>query len=155
MHTSIGLRAQLTGKKADRVTNPAPDRAPNYVPALANEQTLKIFIVVMGILLAIGGAWMAYHNRSLYIQAALYAEGYTLSATPQVRVEEYYKDRGRFPQDNEQAGLAPPHAIYGTSIKHVSVVRDGVIVVQFNEDSANSTTMTPSRTTETCLMLVP
>lgn len=100
---------------------------------------MKILIILIGILVAGGGAGYSYYNRALYIQAALYAEGHTLSAHPRFRVDEYYAKHRRFPQDNEQAGLPPPHALFGTSVKHVAVVRDGTIVVQFNDESDNST----------------
>ena len=100
---------------------------------------MKILIIIVAILITVGGAGYSYYNRTLYIQAALYSEGHTLTAIPRLRVEEYYDRQQRFPQDNEQAGLSAPHAIFGTSVKHVSVVRDGVVVVQFNEESSNST----------------
>lgn len=88
---------------------------------------------------ASAGAWASYQNRQLYIQAALYAEGYTISADAKHRVARYYEEYNRFPQDNEQAELPPPQAIFGTSVKRVSLVRDGVILVEFNDDMGDNT----------------
>jgi len=76
----------------------------------------------------------------------MYSEGYSLSATPRIRVEEFYSKHKRYPQDNAQAGLSPPHTIYGTNIKHVSIVRDGTVVVQFNDEFGDSTMVFTPRT---------
>lgn len=80
------------------------------------------------------GAGYSYHSRQLYIQAALYSEAFSLTEAAKSQVADYFALNKVLPHDNDQAALPPSHAIYGTSVKRVSVVRDGVLVVEFTKD---------------------
>lgn len=82
----------------------------------------------------IAGAGYSYFNRQLYIQAALYSEAFSLTEGAKSQVADYFALNKVLPHDNEQAALPPSHAIYGTSVRRVSVIRDGVLVVEFNKD---------------------
>ena len=80
---------------------------------------LMIVVAIIGILAAI--AIPAYQN---YIIRAQVSEGLTLSATAKMAVSEYYVDRGVWPDDNDEAGLADRHEIVGNYTEHVSVESD-------------------------------
>lgn len=99
---------------------------------------MRIIIIVLAILTAAAGAYYSYHSRELFIQAALYSEAFSLSSNAKNRVSDYYTLNHVLPHDNEQAGLAPAHTIYGTNVKRLSIARDGVVLVQFNEDMNDS-----------------
>jgi len=91
------------------------------------------------------GALHAYQKRNLLLQAALLAEGYTLSASMKARVSDYYIQNNAMPHDNQTADLPPAKSIYGTSVKRVSVNRSGVIMVDFDEEiGRQSMLFTPS-----------
>lgn len=80
------------------------------------------------------GALHAYQKRNLLLQAALFSEGFTLSASVRVRVSDHYIQNSVMPHDNVSAGIPPAKSIYGTSVKRVSVNRSGLIMVDFDEE---------------------
>ena len=100
---------------------------------------VKVIIIILAILVTASGAAFSFHKRNLYIQASLLSEGFTLSEKVKDRVSEFYDDNGALPHDNEQASLPPAHVIFGSSVDRISVVRDGVVLVQFNENLGLST----------------
>lgn len=90
---------------------------------------LMIVVAIIGILAAI--AIPAYQNYTIRAQVS---EGLTLSAGAKVAVSEYFMDRGSWPADNAEAGLADKHDIIGKYTEHVSV-KDNVIEIKYGYDA--------------------
>ncbi len=90
---------------------------------------LMIVVAIIGILAAI--AIPAYLDYSVRTQVA---EGINLSTGAKTTVSEYYLNRGVFPANNTDAGLAPPSNIAGKYVTSVSVVSD-VITVRYGNDA--------------------
>ncbi len=90
---------------------------------------LMIVVAIIGILAAI--AIPAYQN---YIIRAQISEGLTLSAGAKTAVSEYFMDRGDWPADNDEAGLADKHDIIGNYTEHIEV-EDNVIEIKFGYDA--------------------
>jgi len=83
---------------------------------------------------AAAGAFHTYTARNQYIDAALLSEAFTLTSPLKLRVADYYLQNGTMPHSNEDAGLAAPNAIFGTSVKRVAINRGGVLRVDFDEE---------------------
>ncbi len=89
---------------------------------------LMIVVAIIGILAAI--AIPAYQDYT--IRAQIF-EGLILSAGAKLAVSEYFMDRGAWPADNDEAGLADKHDIIGKYTEHVEV-EDNVIEIKFGYD---------------------
>jgi len=89
---------------------------------------LMIVVAIIGILAAI--AIPAYQDYTIRAQVS---EGLTLAAGAKSAVSEYYVDRGAWPTNNGQAGLADQHDIIGKYTEHISV-RDNVIEIKYGID---------------------
>lgn len=100
---------------------------------------MKVIIIILAILVTATGAALSFHKRNLFIEASLLSEGFALSEKVKDQVSGYYDANGALPHDNEQASLPPAHVIFGSSVDRISVVRDGVVMVQFNENLGRST----------------
>jgi len=106
---------------------------------------VKLLIILLAIVGAGAGALHSYHSRNLYIQAALLAEAFNLTAHVKLRVADHYVKHGVMPHDNESAQLPPAKSIYGTSVKRVAINRGGVLLVDFDEEiGKQSMTFTPT-----------
>ena len=90
---------------------------------------LMIVVAIIGILAAI--AIPAYQDYTIRAQIS---EGLTLSAGAKSAVSEYYVERGAWPTDNDEAGLADKHDIIGKYTEHVDV-EDNVIEIKFGYDA--------------------
>ena len=90
---------------------------------------VMIVVAIIGILASIAGA--AYRN---YIIRSQISEGLTLAAGAKAAVSEYFMDRGTWPTDNNDAGLADEHDIIGNYTEHVSVTNN-VIEIKYGYDS--------------------
>ncbi len=90
---------------------------------------LMIVVAIIGILAAI--AIPAYQDYTIRAQIS---EGLSLSAGAKAAVSEYFMDRGVWPADNSEAGLADPHDIIGNYTEHISVTNN-VIEIKFGYDS--------------------
>ena len=90
---------------------------------------LMIVVAIIGILTAI--AMPAYLDYSIRTQIS---EGLTLSAGAKSAVSEYFMDRGAWPTDNDDAGLADKHDIIGKYTEHVEV-EDNVIEIKYGYDA--------------------
>ncbi len=90
---------------------------------------LMIVVAIIGILPSI--AIPAYQDYTIRAQVS---EGLNLSAGAKVAVSEYFMDRGIWPTDNTEAGLADKHDIIGNYTEHVGV-EDNVIDIKFGYDA--------------------
>jgi len=91
---------------------------------------LMIVVAIIGILAAI--AIPAYQN---YIIRAQISEGLTLATRAKTSVSEYYMERGSWPGNNAEAGLADQHDIKGSYTEHMSV-DDNVIEIKYGFDAS-------------------
>ena len=90
---------------------------------------LMIVVTIISILAAV--AMPAYQDYTIRAQIS---EGLTLSADARSAVSEYYKERGDWPADNDEAGLADKHDIIGKYTEHMSV-NDNVIEIKYGFDA--------------------
>jgi type IV pilus assembly protein PilA len=88
-----------------------------------------IVIAIIGILAVI--AIPVYRS---YIIRSQISEGLTLSAGAKEAVSEYFMDRGVWPADNAEAGLADKHDIIGKYTEHVAV-NDNLIEIKYGYDA--------------------
>ena len=90
---------------------------------------LMIVVAIIGILASI--AIPAYQDYTIRAQIS---EGLTLAGGAKTALSEYYFDRGAWPTDNDEAGLADKHDIIGKYTEHVEV-EDNVIEIKFGYDA--------------------
>ncbi len=90
---------------------------------------LMIVLAIICILTAM--AMPTYQNYAIRTQVS---EGLALSAAAKSAVSEYYMNRGDWPADNDEAGLADKHDIIGKYTEHMSV-SDNVIEIKFGYDA--------------------
>jgi len=88
---------------------------------------LMIVVAIIGILAAI--AIPAYQDYTIRAQVS---EGLNLSGGAKVAVTEFWQDRGDWPADNEDAGLADPTDINGKYVTGVEVAGDTITVTYGN-----------------------
>ncbi|MGY6553237.1 MAG: pilin [Wenzhouxiangella sp.] len=86
---------------------------------------LMIVVSIIGILAAI--ALPSYQN---FVTRAQVAEGITLAGQLKPSIVEFYRDRGRWPVDNAEAGLPEADRLLGNYVQGMAVA-DGVIHVRF------------------------
>jgi len=87
---------------------------------------LMIVVAIIGILAAV--AIPAYLDYAVRTQVG---EGLNLSAGAKVAVSEYYQERGAYPVNNTQAGLALANQIAGNYVATVAVI-NGVITLTYS-----------------------
>jgi type IV pilus assembly protein PilA len=86
-----------------------------------------LFVVSsVGILAAI--AIPAYLD---YTVKTHFSEGWSLAVTVQDAVAEFYDHTGRFPKNNNEAGLPEAETIVGRCVKSI-LLKDGVIYINMN-----------------------
>jgi type IV pilus assembly protein PilA len=93
---------------------------------------LMMVVAIIGILAAI--AMPAYQDYTIRAQIS---EGLRLSAGAKSALSEYYVDRGAWPTDNNQAGLANQNDIIGKYTNRVRV-NDNVIEIRYGNDAHNA-----------------
>ena len=91
---------------------------------------LMIVVAIIGILAAI--AIPAYQDYTIRAQAS---EGMSLASGAKTAVAEFWQDRGQWPNDNAEAGLADPGDIIGKYTVGVTVT-PRTITVEYG-DQAN------------------
>lgn len=90
---------------------------------------LMIAVAIVGVLAAI--AIPAYQDYTIRAQVS---EGLNLAATAKNAVSTYYTDRGDFPSDNTEAGIAQPGDIVGNYVDQVEIT-NGNIEVQYGNEA--------------------
>ena len=93
---------------------------------------LMIVVAIIAILAAI--AIPAYQD---YLVRTQVTEGMSLASGAKASVWDFVSNTGRFPPNNESAGLATSSSIKGSYVSSVDVT-GGVIKVLFNGPKANS-----------------
>ncbi|ENV2218609.1 pilin, partial [Neisseria gonorrhoeae] len=92
---------------------------------------LMIVIAIVGILAAVAlPAYQDYTARAQVSEAILLAEGQKSAVT------EYYLNHGKWPEDNDSAGVASSSSIKGKYVKEVEV-KNGVVTAQMKSDGVN------------------
>ena len=104
---------------------------------------LMIVVAIIGILAAI--AIPAYQDYTIRAQVS---EGLNLAGGAKAAVSEYTMDRGRFPTDNNLAGISASGDISGKYVTQVAVA-SGVVTVTYGGDAhalltGNTLTLTPT-----------
>lgn len=97
---------------------------------------LMIVVAIIGILAAV--ALPAYQD---YTKRAHVSEGMALGSGAKSSVTEFYSSMGRFPANNESAGLAADTAIKGNAVTKVTVGTNGLITITFNDKVENGKTL--------------
>ena len=87
---------------------------------------LLLSLAILGLLSAV--ALPAYQDYTLKTRAT---ESVTLTQSARSRVAQFYAQHGRFPADNNEAGLPEPGQISSSNIKSVQI-QDGAIHVRFS-----------------------
>jgi type IV pilus assembly protein PilA len=90
---------------------------------------LMIVVAIIGILAAI--AIPAYQDYTIRAQVS---EGINLAAGAKAAVTEFTQDRGNFPTNNLNAGIAQPGDISGKYVGTVTVA-NGLITVNYANDA--------------------
>lgn len=92
---------------------------------------LMVVLTIIGILASI-----AIPEYGPYVRRAEVTEAFSMASGAQRAVEEYYKDKQRFPRDNLQAGAAPAEKLIGNYIQRTEL-EDGAIHVTFGFKAGN------------------
>ncbi|ENW1488535.1 pilin, partial [Neisseria gonorrhoeae] len=92
---------------------------------------LMIVIAIVGILAAVAlPAYQDYTARAQVSEAILLAEGQKSAVT------EYYLNNGKWPENNDSAGVASASKIIGKYVKEVKV-ENGVVTATMNSSNVN------------------
>ena len=90
---------------------------------------LMIVVAIIGILASV--AMPVYLNYTVRTQVA---EGINLSSSAKTASTAFFQDRGTFPADNNQAGVADAASIQGKYVDSVSVASE-VITIRFGNEA--------------------
>ena len=94
---------------------------------------LMIVIAIIGILAVI--ALPAYQD---YTARAQVSEAISLMEGQKSAVVEYYADKGKWPRNNTEAGIAAPTDIKGKYVAQVSVGPNGVLTAKMKDKDVNN-----------------
>ena len=90
---------------------------------------LMIVVAIIGILAAI--AIPAYQDYTIRAQVV---EAFSLASELKGSIQEFRKERGRFPANNAEAGVPEPKYLIGNFITRIEV-RAGVLTMQFGNNA--------------------
>ena len=106
---------------------------------------MKLLIIPVVMLITAACGYHSYQTRNLLVEAAMFSEGFSLSAAVKLRVADHYMRHGTMPSDNRDLDLPPPKSLFGTSVRRLAVNRGGVLSVEFEDTIGESAmTFTPS-----------
>lgn len=91
---------------------------------------LMIVVAIIGILASV--SLPAYQS---YITRAKIAEAISLAGEIKPKIIEYYREKGRFPKDNFQAGVPEAKFLIGNYVSSISVDDGAVNIVMGNKVS--------------------
>ena len=86
---------------------------------------LMIVVAIIGILASI--AIPAYQDYTIRAQVV---ESFSITGEMKLSIKDFYKDRGRFPANNDEAGVPEAKYLIGNYVKRVEVI-DGAMHVEF------------------------
>lgn len=86
---------------------------------------LMIVVAIIGILASI--AIPAYQDYTIRAQVV---ESFSITGELKLSIKDFYKDRGRFPSTNDEAGVPAAEHLIGNYVEKVEVV-DGAMHVEF------------------------
>jgi len=86
---------------------------------------LMIVVAIIGILASI--AIPAYQDYTIRAQVT---ESFSITGELKLSIKDFYKDRGRFPSSNQEAGVPAPEHLIGNYVTGVEV-NDGAMHVVF------------------------
>jgi type IV pilus assembly protein PilA len=84
---------------------------------------LMIVISIIGIMIG-----MSYPNYLIYATKARIKEAHALAMEFEKDISSFYRQRGRFPKNNAEAGIPAPKFIIGNHVKSIEI-EDGVMHV--------------------------
>jgi type IV pilus assembly protein PilA len=90
---------------------------------------LMIVVAIIGILAAI--AIPAYQDYTIRAQVV---EAFSLASELKGSIQDFRKERGRFPANNAEAGVPEPQYLIGNFITRIEV-RAGVLTMQFGNNA--------------------
>lgn len=93
---------------------------------------LMIVVAIIGVLASI--AIPAYQDYTIRAQVS---EGLNLASTAKNAISTFYTDRGVFPTNNTEAGIAAPDQIVGSYVDRVEITNGNVEVRYGNDAHAN------------------
>ncbi len=93
---------------------------------------LMIVVAIIGILASI--AIPAYQDYTIRAQVV---ESFSITGELKQSVRDYYKDRGRFPGDNVEAGIPIPEHLIGNFVTRVELVDGAMHVTLGNYANTN------------------
>lgn len=92
---------------------------------------LMIVTAIIGLIAAISiPNFIAYRNKAQWVEPIVFADSIKKS------VNQFYERWGRFPHNNQEAGLPAPHTFVGRYVDGISV-EDGIIYIEVNTRSAD------------------
>jgi type IV pilus assembly protein PilA len=90
---------------------------------------LMIVVAIIGILASI-----ALPNYQDYTTRSQVTEAFSLASELKGAVQEFRKDRGRFPSNNHEAGIPEPQFLIGNYVTSVDL-KNGVINIHFGNNA--------------------
>ncbi|HLS05683.1 MAG TPA: pilin [Wenzhouxiangella sp.] len=93
---------------------------------------LMIVVAILAILMAI--AIPAYQDYTIRAQVT---EGMNLANGAKSAIWDYWSSKGKFPDDNVEAGMPAADSIKGEYVSEVEIDDEGQITITFGADGAN------------------
>lgn len=93
---------------------------------------IELLVVAMLTIVIFAVVTPAYNN---YCTRSQITEGFLLSIPVKKAVLEYHGHRGKFPANNQMAGIAAPEKLHGNYVDWIEIV-DGDVIVRFGKSSS-------------------
>jgi len=149
-HDAWGKLSLEVRREAEAAKSKQGARRSNVVSQAAPSGSWVPILVVLALGIAGILGWMGFQlwqlkvlnqqeiNASRVVQTenpaqAYAAEGFNLASMAKMGVAEYYMSMGKYPNNNQEAGLPAPSDIRGDAVSSVEVGEGGVITVTYNQ----------------------